>query len=61
MAARFLHLLEEPQRGNTPAVGGNYAFERGVSSYDIPQSFSASFGYELPFGKGKALLPVRTR
>jgi hypothetical protein len=41
---------------NTPAIGGNYAFERGPSEYQVPHSFSFSFGYELPFGKGKALL-----
>jgi hypothetical protein len=41
---------------NTPAVGGNYAFEKGPSEYQVPHSFSFSFGYELPFGKGKPLL-----
>jgi hypothetical protein len=42
--------------GNTPAVGGDYAYERGISSYDIPQNLTASVGYELPVGKGKKLL-----
>lgn len=41
---------------NTPAAGGMYAFERGPSEYQVPHSFAFSFGYELPFGKGKALL-----
>ncbi len=41
---------------NTPAVGGMYAFERGPSEYHVPHTFSFSFGYELPFGKGKAIL-----
>jgi hypothetical protein len=38
---------------NTPAVGGMFAFEKGPSEYQVPHSFSFSFGYELPFGKGK--------
>ena len=41
---------------NTPAVGGMYAFERGPSEYQVPHTFSFSFGYELPFGRGKAVL-----
>ena len=41
---------------NTPAAGGMFAFERGPSEYQVPHSFSFSFGYELPFGKGKPLL-----
>jgi len=42
--------------GNTPAVGGDYAYERSLSTYDIPQNLTASAGYELPIGKGKKLL-----
>ena len=41
---------------DTPAVGGDYAYERGLSAYDIPQNLTASAGYELPMGKGKRLL-----
>ncbi len=41
---------------NTPAAGGMFAFERGPSEYQVPHSFSFSFGYELPFGKGRAVL-----
>ncbi len=40
---------------NTPAAGGMFAIERGPSEYQVPHSFSFSFGYELPFGKGKPL------
>ena len=29
--------------------------EKGPSEYHVPHSFSSSFGYELPFGKGKPL------
>jgi hypothetical protein len=41
---------------NTPAAGGRYRFEKGPSEYHVPHSWSTSFGYELPFGRGKALL-----
>ncbi len=41
---------------NTPAVGGNYAYERALSNFDIPQNLTASAGYELPVGRGKPLL-----
>jgi hypothetical protein len=41
---------------NVPATGGNYAYERALSGFDIPQNLTASVGYELPIGKGKKLL-----
>src|SRR5207245_356051 len=41
---------------NTAAAGGRYAFEKGPSEYHVPHSFSQSFGYELPFGRGKRLM-----
>jgi hypothetical protein len=41
---------------DTPAVGGDYAYERAISSFDIPQNLTASVGYELPMGKGKPFL-----
>ena len=41
---------------NTPAVGGDYAYERGLNAFDIPQNLTASVGYELPIGKGKKFL-----
>jgi hypothetical protein len=47
--------------GNTPAVGGDYAYERAISSFDIPQNLTASVGYELPMGKGKKLLSNANR
>jgi hypothetical protein len=47
--------------GNTPAVGGDYAYERGLSSFDIPQNLTASTGYELPLGKGKRFLSNANR
>jgi hypothetical protein len=42
-------------RAQTSAVGGRYAFERGPSEFQVPHTFSTSFGYELPFGKGKPI------
>ncbi len=41
---------------NAPAVGGDYAYERALTPFDIPQNLTASAGYELPFGRGKKLL-----
>jgi hypothetical protein len=46
---------------NTPAVGGMFAFEKGPSEYQVPHSFSFSFGYELPFGKGKPVFGSANR
>ena len=40
---------------NTPAAGGRYRFEKGPSEFQVPHSFSHSFGYALPFGRGKAI------
>ena len=37
---------------NTPAVGGDYAYERGLTAFDIPQNLTASVGYELPYHHG---------
>jgi hypothetical protein len=36
-----------------PAVGGNYAFERALTGFDVPHNFDVAFTYELPFGKGR--------
>ena len=41
-------LVHEPQ----PALGTN-AWEKATADFDIPQSFAGSWGYALPFGKGK--------
>jgi Carboxypeptidase regulatory-like domain len=40
----------------TPAAGGDYAYQRALSSFNIPQNFTASVGYELPVGRGKPFL-----
>jgi hypothetical protein len=39
----------------TPSDNYNLAAERGLSAFDMRQRFTASFLYELPFGKGKAM------
>src|SRR6185369_12517566 len=41
---------------NVTAKGGNFAYERALSGFDIPQNLTASVGYELPIGAGKKLL-----
>jgi hypothetical protein len=40
----------------TDAKGGNDGWEKHLSGLDVPHNFAASFGYELPFGKGKHFL-----
>jgi len=46
---------------NTPAVGGNTAWERALAGFDIPHNLALSSGWELPFGKGKRLLANANR
>jgi hypothetical protein len=41
---------------NYPQNSYNLAAERGRSGFDVRQRFSLSYSYDLPFGKGKALL-----
>ncbi len=46
---------------NTPAVGGNTAWERALAGFDIPHNLAMSSGWELPFGKGKKFLTNSNR
>jgi hypothetical protein len=39
----------------TPSNNYDLRHERGLSAFDFRQRFTASFLYELPFGKGKAM------
>jgi hypothetical protein len=39
----------------TPSDNYNLRAERGLSAFDMRQRFTASFLYELPFGKGRAM------
>lgn len=43
-------------RQPAPEAGGNFTYDRGPSVFDVPHSLALSFGYELPFGRGKPLL-----
>ena len=49
------------QNGGTSIAMDTYnlARERSVAPIDVPQMFTASAGYELPFGPGKPWLPQR--
>jgi hypothetical protein len=44
-----------------PAMGGNGFFNRGLSTFDVPQNFTISAGYALPFGTGKRFLGSANR
>lgn len=46
---------------NTAAAGGRYRFERGPSEYHVPHTFSQSFSYALPIGRGKWIAPKVNR
>jgi hypothetical protein len=39
-----------------PGIGGDYAWEKAPVSFDVPQNLAISYGFELPFGKGKHFL-----
>jgi hypothetical protein len=43
-------------RQNTPAAGGNYAWQKALTNFDVPRILAVGFGYELPFGRGKRFL-----
>jgi hypothetical protein len=37
-------------------LGGNYTYDTGPADFDIPHLLVGSFGYELPFGKGRRFM-----
>jgi hypothetical protein len=39
-----------------PAAGGDYAYQKALASFNIPQNLTVSSGYTLPVGKGKRYL-----
>jgi hypothetical protein len=41
---------------NTPSAGGDFYFEKALSSFDVPQNIAFNLGYRRPFGKGKPFL-----
>ena len=56
LVSALLYLVKEHQHSDTPAAGGDFYFERALSSFDIPQNIAFNMGYELPVGKGKRFL-----
>ena len=44
------------RRVPAPEIGGNFTYERQPQPWDIPHLFAASYGYELPFGRGRKFL-----
>ncbi len=44
------------QKTQTPQAGGDGAYERTYSPFDVPQNLAISGTYILPFGKGRWLL-----
>jgi hypothetical protein len=46
---------------NVPAVGGNFAWERALASFDVPHNLAISYGYQLPFGRSKQFLSNANR
>ena len=39
-----------------PEIGGNFTYDTGPATFDIPHLLAMSFGSELPFGSGKRFL-----
>jgi hypothetical protein len=44
------------QFNQSPALGGNFGYEKTYSAFDIPQNLAISGTYELPVGRGKRFL-----
>jgi hypothetical protein len=60
-AAGFWYLVSYTYSQNffvqdTPAAGGDYAYQKALASFNIPQNLTISAGYQLPFGKGRRFL-----
>jgi carboxypeptidase family protein/TonB-dependent receptor-like protein len=55
-ASSFFSSAGDP---NFPQDSFNTAAERGRSNFDVRHRFSLSYGYDLPFGRGRALLADR--
>jgi Carboxypeptidase regulatory-like domain len=39
-----------------PGIGGNFTYDTGPAGFDAPHLLAASFGAELPFGRGRRFL-----
>ena len=44
------------QKTQTPQAGGDWAYERTYSPFDIPQNLAISGTYMLPFGRGRQFM-----
>src|SRR5260370_517931 len=51
--SRFFSSAGDP---NFPQNSRDTRAERGLSNFDVRHRFSLGYGYELPFGKGRAIL-----
>jgi hypothetical protein len=49
-------ITSEPSGNGSPLDYYNLRLEKAVSAQDVPQALKANISYELPIGKGKALL-----
>ncbi len=49
------------QFNQSPALGGNYGYERTYSPFNTPQNLAMSGTYELPFGHGRKYLATSNR
>ena len=66
LTAEFWYLVSYTYSSNiftqeTPAAGGDHAYQRALASFNIPQNLTLSSGYALPFGKGRAFLTNANR
>ena len=55
VAYTYSHLIDNLDITNLPVF--NLSGARGNGDFDIRHQFRGTFNYELPFGRGKALLP----
>ncbi len=54
MVPRVVYLLVDGDHPvPAPGIGGNFTYDTGPAAFDATHLFAASFGAELPFGRGK--------
>ncbi len=53
MVPRVVYLLVDRNHQPAPGIGGNFTYDTGPAAFDARHLFAASFGAELPFGRGK--------
>ena len=57
----FSDFVDNLTGGSTPANAYDYSLERSFSPFDVTHRFVGYATWDLPFGKGKALLERRRR